>query len=226
MQELHTGYLENNLLSQLRAAAAGMDVSVWVHGKTKISLHIGTCLSSFRIPATDVLPDETSPPSTASNAVLITPDTEIFVAPRPRKKEQVAKPKPISQAQSQPQPTATASIKQATTQPEPEKTETENTLPEGCVSLRSVPRRVFSRWVDLARTITEGPQGGWVSRRTMNAFKARARVDGEEVAVEVLPLPEGGRGTKVVLRCASGITDGDVVFWPSVLKEDGWGKVG
>lgn len=46
-QELHTGYLENNLLSQLRAASAGMDVVVWVHGKTKISLRIGTFRVSF-----------------------------------------------------------------------------------------------------------------------------------------------------------------------------------
>lgn len=230
-QELHTGYLENYLLSQLRAASAGMNVSVWVQGKTKISLHIGASFLPLGMVAADVSIDETSPPSTASNAVLITPDTEIFVAPRPRKKEPLVKPKvtPQAQPQSQPQsqPTATASIKQATTTAEPETKKSDPALPEGYVSLRSVPRRVFSRWVDLVRTLTEGPQGGWCSRRTMDALRVRAGITGKgEVAVEVVPLPEGGKGAKAVLRCATGITDGDVVFWPPLLKEDAWARVG
>lgn len=178
--------------------------------------------------AADVPIDETSPPSTASNAVLITPDTEIFVAPRPRKKEPLVKPKPTPQVQpSQPQPTATASIKQATATVEPETKESDHALPQGYVSLRSVPRRVFSRWVDLVRTLTDGPPGGWCSRRTLDALRVRAGIPGEgEAAVEVVPLPEGGKGVKAVLRCATGIADGDVVFWPPLLKEDAWARVG
>jgi peroxin-1 len=40
-QERHTDYLENNLLSQLRAASKGQVVNVWVMGKTKIRLRVG-----------------------------------------------------------------------------------------------------------------------------------------------------------------------------------------
>ncbi|ORX40268.1 P-loop containing nucleoside triphosphate hydrolase protein [Kockovaella imperatae] len=68
--EEHASFLENHLLGQLRAARPKQEVNVWVLGNTKIRIRI----------------DETSP-SGKDSAVVIGPDTEIYVAPRPRKKE-------------------------------------------------------------------------------------------------------------------------------------------
>lgn len=63
----------------------------------------------------------------------------------------------------------------------------------------------------------------------MDALRTRAGTGAstsEELAVEVFALPEGGKGSKVMVRCAAGIADGDVVFWPAVFKEDEWARVG
>ncbi|WVR06200.1 hypothetical protein IAU60_003230 [Kwoniella sp. DSM 27419] len=66
--EQHASFLEDHLLSQMRAAQKGQEIDVWVAGKTKIRIRV----------------DDTSPPCSAKDAVLITPDTEIYVAPRRR----------------------------------------------------------------------------------------------------------------------------------------------
>ncbi|OXH34334.1 peroxin-1 [Cryptococcus neoformans] len=66
--EQHASFLENNLLSQLRAAQKGQEIDVWVMGRTKIRIRV----------------DETNPSSNSQSAVIIKPDTEIYVAPRPR----------------------------------------------------------------------------------------------------------------------------------------------
>jgi hypothetical protein len=55
LQELHTNYLENNLLSQMRAATAGTTVNVWVLGKTKIKLKIGESYPPPNVSCTDAL---------------------------------------------------------------------------------------------------------------------------------------------------------------------------
>ncbi|OCF31275.1 hypothetical protein I316_07061 [Kwoniella heveanensis BCC8398] len=66
--EQHASFLENNLLSQLRAAQKGQEIDAWVAGKTKIRIRV----------------DDTNPSCGPKDAVLINPDTEIYVAPRPR----------------------------------------------------------------------------------------------------------------------------------------------
>ncbi|WVQ96774.1 hypothetical protein IAU59_003881 [Kwoniella sp. CBS 9459] len=66
--EQHASFLENHLLSQLRAAQKGQEIDVWVAGKTKIRIRV----------------DDTDPSCGPKDAVLINPDTEIYVAPRPR----------------------------------------------------------------------------------------------------------------------------------------------
>ncbi|TYJ52064.1 hypothetical protein B9479_007341 [Cryptococcus floricola] len=65
--EQHASFLENNLLSQLRAAVKGQEIDVWVMGRTKIRIRV----------------DDTDP-GASNSAVLIKADTEIHVAPRPR----------------------------------------------------------------------------------------------------------------------------------------------
>ncbi|BEI91794.1 uncharacterized protein CcaverHIS019_0406140 [Cutaneotrichosporon cavernicola] len=69
--EQNANYLENNLLGQLRAAQKGQEIDVWVMGRTKIRIRV----------------DATNPPTTASSAVLVNFETEIYVAPRPRGQE-------------------------------------------------------------------------------------------------------------------------------------------
>ncbi|EIW73576.1 hypothetical protein TREMEDRAFT_67430 [Tremella mesenterica DSM 1558] len=66
--EQHTSFLENNLLSQLRAVQKNQVINAWVAGRTKIQL---------RVDGTD--------PGVKQGAVLVHPDTEVIVAPRPRK---------------------------------------------------------------------------------------------------------------------------------------------
>ncbi|ODO01366.1 hypothetical protein I350_06185 [Cryptococcus amylolentus CBS 6273] len=65
--EQHASFLEDNLLSQLRAAVKGQEIDVWVMGRTKIRIRV----------------DDTDP-GASNTAVLIKADTEIHVAPRPR----------------------------------------------------------------------------------------------------------------------------------------------
>jgi peroxin-1 len=81
--EQHASFLENNLLSQLRATQKGQEINIWVLGRTKIRIRVG---KSSRRPCWVELTraDETDPPTSSSSAVVIGPDTEVFVAPRPR----------------------------------------------------------------------------------------------------------------------------------------------
>lgn len=47
MKEQHASFLENNLLSQLRAAQAGQVIDAWVAGKSKIRIRVGElCVSA------------------------------------------------------------------------------------------------------------------------------------------------------------------------------------
>ncbi|WWC95916.1 hypothetical protein V866_002783 [Kwoniella sp. B9012] len=66
--EQHASFLEDHLLSQLRAAQKGQEIDVWVMGKTKIRIRV----------------DETNPSTSTKEAVLLNNDTEVYVAPKPR----------------------------------------------------------------------------------------------------------------------------------------------
>ncbi|CAD6586363.1 MAG: Peroxisome biosynthesis protein pex1 [Tremellales sp. Tagirdzhanova-0007] len=66
--EQHASFLENHLLSQLRAAQQGQVLNVWVMGRTKLCIRV----------------DETDPTTKDTSAVLVWSETEIFVAPRRR----------------------------------------------------------------------------------------------------------------------------------------------
>ncbi|ORY27869.1 P-loop containing nucleoside triphosphate hydrolase protein [Naematelia encephala] len=116
--EQHANYLENNLLSQLRAAQKGQLLDVWVMGRTKIRIRV----------------DETNPASTNTSAVLVHADTEIFVAPRPRdsgSKAQVEKPQLIDS------PSASTSKRTINTSKKSK---------EKGMKLRLVPQRVATQW--------------------------------------------------------------------------------
>ncbi|KDQ13914.1 hypothetical protein BOTBODRAFT_175049 [Botryobasidium botryosum FD-172 SS1] len=72
--ELHAGYVEDNLLAQVRAAHVGQEIDVWVLGRTRVR---------FRVVSTN-------PPS-PSNAVLLSTNTEVSIAPKLRADPAVSK---------------------------------------------------------------------------------------------------------------------------------------
>lgn len=41
VQELHAGYVEENLLSQLRVVYPNQLITIWIHGRTLVRLQIG-----------------------------------------------------------------------------------------------------------------------------------------------------------------------------------------
>ena len=49
LQELHAEQVESTLLSQVRVASVGQEIDVWVLGRTRIRLRVGT--SPLALPA-------------------------------------------------------------------------------------------------------------------------------------------------------------------------------
>ena len=128
-------------------------------GRTKIKIRVGgysRIAGETRVVASRLsVTDSTSPSSTQSSAVLITPDTEIIVAPRTRG----APPSVIND-------TMTAVISGGT---------------EGNSSglgsyhgarLRSIPQRIALQWKPPDSTM-EGRVGAFVSGATMDTLKGR-----------------------------------------------------
>ncbi|KAG8864832.1 Peroxisome biosynthesis protein pex1 [Tulasnella sp. 330] len=81
--ELHAEYVESNLLSQVRVAAVGQEVDVWVLGRTRIRFRVGAYRSSFRtLINPDIIVAVSYEPS--GPAVLLSTDTEVIIAPKTR----------------------------------------------------------------------------------------------------------------------------------------------
>ncbi|KAG8905544.1 Peroxisome biosynthesis protein pex1 [Tulasnella sp. 403] len=81
--ELHAEYVEHNLLSQVRVAAKGQEVDVWVLGRTRIRFRIVGC--------------EPNAP-----AVLLTTNTEVVIAPKVRSATTPARPEKKSKPKAKP----------------------------------------------------------------------------------------------------------------------------
>uniref|UniRef100_D8Q9L6 Peroxisomal ATPase PEX1 n=1 Tax=Schizophyllum commune (strain H4-8 / FGSC 9210) TaxID=578458 RepID=D8Q9L6_SCHCM len=89
--ELHAGHVESTLLSQVRVAKVGQEIDVWVLGRTRVRLLVGSL---------DV--------SSKTNAALLTTDTEISIAPKPHRRGAAstkgrAPAEPSSETSSKPQ---------------------------------------------------------------------------------------------------------------------------
>ncbi|KAG8742324.1 Peroxisome biosynthesis protein pex1 [Ceratobasidium sp. 414] len=80
--ETHAEYVEQNLLSQVRAVAVGQEVSVWAMGRSRVQ---------FRVVST----------KPEGQVVLLGPDTEVAIAPKLR-----APPNPRTQKTSEDKPPA------------------------------------------------------------------------------------------------------------------------
>ncbi|KZT66890.1 AAA-domain-containing protein [Daedalea quercina L-15889] len=63
--ELHASHVESTLLSQVRVAAVGQEIDIWVLGRTRVRLRVVSL-----------------EPSTAGKALLLTTSTEVSIAPK------------------------------------------------------------------------------------------------------------------------------------------------
>ncbi|KAI0060488.1 AAA-domain-containing protein [Artomyces pyxidatus] len=90
--ELHADHVESTLLSQVRVAAVNQEIDVWVLGRTRIRL---------RVLSLD--------PSDAS-ALLLTTDTEVYIAPKTRIPKATGKSVDIIKSSPLPEPHAVAKL--------------------------------------------------------------------------------------------------------------------
>lgn len=84
-QELHAGYVEENLLSQIRVVYTNQIMCVWIHGKTLVRLAVA----------------ELDP---KQEFLKLTNQSEVIVAPKVRRQATAAAAEEVSDLQSQPQP--------------------------------------------------------------------------------------------------------------------------
>lgn len=166
--EQHASFLENNLLSQLRAAQKGQEINIWVLGRTKIRIRVG---KSSRCHGWIALTraDETDPPTGSSSAVVIGPDTEVFVAPRPRG-AQSQTPTAVPIAPSAPHTSVKGKQKQ--------------------VELRLVPARVAAIWGRPTLSPEHAERAGTsepalCSPRTLRRVRRKLGLPAEDSAVYV-----------------------------------------
>ncbi|KDR75275.1 hypothetical protein GALMADRAFT_226942 [Galerina marginata CBS 339.88] len=76
--EIHASHVESTLLSQVRVAKVGQEIDVWVLGRTRVRLRVTSL----------------DPPS-KGNALLLTTNTEVSIAPKLHKREDSTLPKPL-----------------------------------------------------------------------------------------------------------------------------------
>ncbi|EMD35794.1 hypothetical protein CERSUDRAFT_115742 [Gelatoporia subvermispora B] len=77
--EIHASHVESSLLSQVRVAAVGQEIDIWVLGRTRVRLQV----VSFE-------------PSTKGKATLLTTNTEVSIAPKLRGKSNSRANKPLT----------------------------------------------------------------------------------------------------------------------------------
>ncbi|KAG9088465.1 Peroxisome biosynthesis protein pex1 [Ceratobasidium sp. 370] len=82
-QETHAEYVEQNLLSQVRAVAVGQEISVWAMGRSRVQ---------FRVVST----------KPEGQAVLLGPDTEVAIAPKLRAPPKVSTPQTQKTSEDKP----------------------------------------------------------------------------------------------------------------------------
>ncbi|KAI9631847.1 putative peroxisome biosynthesis protein PAS1 [Dioszegia hungarica] len=150
--EQHASFLENNLLSQLRAAQAGQVIDAWVAGKSKIRIRV----------------DQTNPSTSASSAVLVNPDTKIYVAPRPR-----------SSSSKTPSETVITPAQTVAGSKGKEKGK------EKAVEVRVVPQRIAAQWGQPPAGKGDPEVVGWVCSDTLETAGKKLGVKGDFLPVRM-----------------------------------------
>ncbi|RXW21326.1 hypothetical protein EST38_g4540 [Candolleomyces aberdarensis] len=87
--EIHASHVESTLLSQVRVAKVGQEIDVWVLGRTRVRL-IVTGLG----------------PQTKGNALLLTTNTEVSIAPKLHQNKDAPRSKPSTQRGEKQAPSA------------------------------------------------------------------------------------------------------------------------
>lgn len=83
LQEIHASHVESTLLSQVRVAAIGQEIDVWVLGRTRVRLRVGKL--SFSPEGYDhSLVSIVSLEPSNGKALLLTTSTEVSIAPKTR----------------------------------------------------------------------------------------------------------------------------------------------
>ncbi|KAJ3890822.1 P-loop containing nucleoside triphosphate hydrolase protein [Lentinula edodes] len=70
--EIHASHVESTLLSQVRVAKVGQEINVWVLGRTRVRLKIGTFIVPFLSLA----------PQAKNDALLLSTNTEVSISPK------------------------------------------------------------------------------------------------------------------------------------------------
>ncbi|KAG8685892.1 Peroxisome biosynthesis protein pex1, partial [Ceratobasidium sp. 395] len=124
--ETHAEYVEQNLLSQVRAVAVGQEISVWAMGRSRVQFQVVS----------------TKP---EGQAVLLGPDTEVAIAPKLRAPPQALKPQAQKDAENKSQ--ATNIQNKSSTPPS-----ANDPLP---LALRVLPARLASTFVGVGSSELE-----------------------------------------------------------------------
>ncbi|KAG9104332.1 Peroxisome biosynthesis protein pex1, partial [Ceratobasidium sp. 392] len=124
--ETHAEYVEQNLLSQVRAVAVGQEISVWAMGRSRVQFQVVS----------------TKP---EGQAVLLGPDTEVAIAPKLRAPPKASKPQ--TQTSSENNPPSTDIQSKTAISPS-----ASDSFP---LALRVIPTRLASAFISVGSSETE-----------------------------------------------------------------------
>ena len=98
-QEIHSSHVESTLLSQVRVVKIGQELDVWVMGRTRVRLRVSRSSVSlhFVIPSHKRASAHVDPES-LGNALLLTTNTEVSIAPKPHLAQQTTNGVPDERA--------------------------------------------------------------------------------------------------------------------------------
>ncbi|KZP06528.1 AAA-domain-containing protein [Athelia psychrophila] len=102
--ELHAGHVEDTLLGQVRVAKIGQEIDVWVLGRTRVRLRVGALLIDIPFHSsklTLVGPAVSLDPPSKADALLLTTNTEVHIAPKLRNAAPTAPKKAQTAASTQ-----------------------------------------------------------------------------------------------------------------------------
>ncbi|KAF5345345.1 hypothetical protein D9758_008461 [Tetrapyrgos nigripes] len=92
--EIHASHVESTLLSQVRVAKIGQEIDVWVLGRTRVRLKVGMSGPSY-VPERVITSIPVSlDPQSKNNALLLSTNTEVSIAPKLHTRQQKSSSKP------------------------------------------------------------------------------------------------------------------------------------
>lgn len=153
-QEIHASHVESTLLSQVRVTKIGQEIDVWVLGRTRVRLRVGTYAPTRCCPQLTQASTVGLVPQSKGDVLLLTTDTEVSISPKLHR----SRPTPSSSRQANGVTPGIAGPSNSGTQHEPVPTpKTHSQI------LRVVPSRV----INIPLPSFTGPESvGYVSPST------------------------------------------------------------